>query len=1599
MIFYHAVVSSPFRPSRLSKLVRPTGRMSSDDVHPPPQHKSSSSSFADVFKTLAAGRQKSQSPVSHAVDNGGMEPLPYAAEGRRGSRITFGFESLQLQRGSATTNTSEPRPPPDFQSVLQTLDRHELISAAEEADNVARNVHSYTADQAVAIWEAAHYLVDESSPIEARRSGSKLMQAIASRPDLSPVARQTLFETVSDNSTSDVIPSRVNSLIALTDHGRKADFTNVSILPIVASWIVPLYDAAVLARSKLRKGKGQRANGFVQDDEELSGLFQFIVDIITLQRHPPSSQDTAVILEEIFTVCKRTRAPSDIKISLAVFDAIILSAEVPDSCFMKLLEVLCSIHASVKSLSGPTSRAVRNLAKSRRQKEVVNALHSFLDLPDSDGRNLNVARGAVYIFRDLVGACAQESMPQISWEPLIKSLENAGMKDDGRIDADILEVCLNMLEGDFSNVSLEQDWAGLVRILMKSSHRIVEKPKISPPAVSPNPQLSPTKTNMLDDVHPSILASISRLTGAIEKLWARLNSNQAFAAASFFMEVHAHLSFSQAKLALELYRNDRLCHPEHPDWVENSWKLLRDFIQYRQKPCAIRILALDVFKEAYFCEGSISLFNDKGFLAALIHDFSEEEDICFLQKLVELLVDTTRICKDDDTFNLLAGTMSISMVKDQRDEDRSTPLTSPPTQQLCSSTTPVDSSLSNVTCKGLVRLFLSSLNCPGDRAAVIFEKLIDIAVSPVRPPDSRLTALNILFKLRSDSAGSILVTSKSENEYLVTVLCRTADASRQNSVDEGSADRNAKADDNGRLPPKEPPPHSSSRPAVRGMSAQFRAFKLEPPLWANMRSDVMPEDPPQAPSPYTFAYANSDTSESSGELSGPQTTLKINIWLEAIITLLQREKKDWNIYSYVLAHLGPQLTNMDYFKSAIPQVKLLRSVMCEQIKNESFHDPPAWSGVKKSEVAICIFESLSLLINYHQHFAKSEEDEIVRTFMLGIGSWDGTSRGCIHALTVCCFEIPLSMTKSLNAILDKMSKVITRAHIAVHILEFLAILARLPDVYVNLREEEIRTVFGICVRYLQTSREQQNKAFEQSTTQSSRTTPARLSGGMRELASATVEPTENLNADDLSRYVYTLTYHVMIFWFLSLKLQDRPKHVGWITKRLVYADDRGKDVVEEQSQVFIDMMQRVAYSDLGETIPYEKFPPSPTDGPVSKKSWVVGLSIITVETAGASGLTQITKRQASGTTYATYQQLTAPVLPHHIRLPHDSRSVSDDPTTRTAVLPSHVLMQMTTSAFPTPMSMQPIPLLEDDLTRRAISTFDRNDIVDGHKIGVLYVGEGQTTEAEILSNSSGSRDYDHFVSGLGTKVQLKDAPFNTQGLHSDIDGESTYAWRDRVTEIVYHIPTMMPTNLEADPHCINKKRHIGNDMVNIIFNRSNLDFNFDTIPSQFNFVNIVISPVSRIANSDETNEELSDPANCFYVVDVMCKPGFPELSAASKSKVISGKSLAAFVRLIALNASVLSLVWNRDGGEHVSAWLNRLREIRRLRNRISAPAHEGPEIVEGASATSYRRNTKASVFPEEGLSRPPARSYSSADWSPVSNYTITEGLDFSRWSR
>ncbi|KAI9367590.1 hypothetical protein BJX61DRAFT_527699 [Aspergillus egyptiacus] len=1567
--------------------------MPPDDASSPSRPKYPTSSFAGVFRSLSASRTKSVSTASLS-DSSDSSHLP--TDGHIPGWSTIGIGSMH--RGSVVSSSSDASGSRDFETSVKVLAQKQNLShASDEAEQVARTLHYFTPEQVLALWEAGSHLIHHAGSPEARRNGSLLLVNISTRQDLSPAARRIVFESISSPSEPDVIPARAQSLISLSDHGRRLEFATSSLLPLISSFIVPLYEFISSARAKARKAKAGKVNGFAYEDSVLDDLLQFAVDLITLQRRSPESDEVEELLSQIFTVCRKTSVAADIKHSLAVFDAVILYGDVPDGSFVPMLELLCSIHASVRSLSGPTSRAVRNLAKSRRQTEMVDTLYSFLlDSSGDNSQNLNVLRGVVYVFTDLIRAHGQSGMVQLQFDRLIDALQVVIKKNDGRLEADVLELCLNALEGEFTQVTLEQNWAGFVHLLNSCSIRISEDPESSvPPSLSPeSPQ---SRGSVIDEVKPSILTNIIQISSAVGSLWDSLNSQQRLDITNFLMKVCEHIEPVQAELILNTMRTEKICDPQTSGWSQSCQTVIKCFIRARSKPAEIRILALETLKDAFTSYESLVLFQKENLLALMLEGFNEEGSILFLESLVSFIVNNIVPVCDDATFRNLIEIISSPMTQDPKNDEPDSLSVSADGR---SSSLPLEVSLANVCSTGLVRMFLRSLNLSAVKAVTVYEALLKIAESPERPLDSRLTALKMLFRLRCDSSGSIIVISVSEHDFRMSVSGRNMDSgSLTNDLDDAAGDTSADNEYGLSVPHRKHLIRGSSSSALsrstgRSASHSQRVPKLSHPVWASTDPQVLPEEPPDESSPFVYANATPNVSSPVESEAAQGIALKANVWLETVIMLLQRET-NWDVYSYVLTHLAAQLQNKDLFTNAVPQLKLLRSVLCDQIKNESFREPPATTGVKKSDVAGYIFESLSVLISYHEHFAKSEEDELVRSFMTGIiGSWGGTSRGCIHALSVCCYEIPLSVTKSLNSILDRISKVITLSNLAVHILEFLALLARLPEVYVNLREEDIRTVFGICIRLLQTSRENRLKSSE---------SPARIPQGATRSGSV-VRETAGLSSgeavdpsiqDGMSRYIYTSTHHVMVFWFLSLKLQDRAKHVNWITSRLIFKDEHGKETVEEQSQVFLDLMQRAAFSDLGDTIPFDTFPPSPEDGPVVKKSWIVGMSIVSVETAGVSGLTQITKRQASGTTYAVYQQRTAPVLPHQIPATHDAHLHSEN--TLTTVLPSHIMLQLTSTAFPTPSAMQPIPLPDDDMTRRALNIFDRNDIVDGHKIGVIYIDEGQTTEAEILSNTVGSPDYEYFLSGLGTKVALSGARFNTQGLHAETDGEFTYAWRDRVTEIVYHVTTMMPTNFDTDPSCILKKSHIGNDFVNIIFNRSNNPFDFNTIPSQFNFFNIVISPVSRLTQGDKEAARMSDPANMFYCVKVMSKPGFPEISPAASPKIISGRNLAPFVRILALNASVFSLVWNSDG-EHISSWRNRLREIKRLRDRALG-LQSIPDTTDVPYPTS-RRNTKANIFSEEM----PIRSNSgktefATDWNAAADANILQNLDFSRWAR
>jgi tuberous sclerosis protein 2 len=181
--------------------------------------------------------------------------------------------------------------------------------------------------------------------------------------------------------------------------------------------------------------------------------------------------------------------------------------------------------------------------------------------------------------------------------------------------------------------------------------------------------------------------------------------------------------------------------------------------------------------------------------------------------------------------------------------------------------------------------------------------------------------------------------------------------------------------------------------------------------------------------------------------------------------------------------------------------------------------------------------------------------------------------------------------------------------------------------------------------------------------------------------------------------------------------------------------------------------------------------------------------------------------------------------------------------------PSFVFLQLFHTAAPP--SNPPLLLASDEATARAIKLLDRIPPYTTHKIGVVYVGRGQMSEAAILANTSGSSRYQHFLSGLGQLLRLSSCDPDLVYLggldRGGNDGEFTYFYLRDTTQVVFHVATLMPT-LTSDPHCSNKKLHIGNDLVTIIFNESGAPYKFGTIKGQFGYVEVLVEPLPAAVN-------------------------------------------------------------------------------------------------------------------------------------------------------
>jgi hypothetical protein len=1241
-----------------------------------PDRRASSYDILNAFRRLTGGRPRGEQlppppPVNpvRALSVGSLPPSSMAS----GASADDSLQRI-TQVASDGVRPSVTGGPPELAEWIEQLDKSRpFLERADAVDKICRVLEEYPLQNLLGLWSVASDLVLLEQPDEVAEAGYKLLRSISLDPKLTPVERTIIFDAAAYRRTTRCFNKRLEIISTLTNGGKNIAACESAIVPFILNALDACFRASRDAFNSNRKASGKRSvDSPLPEAENLGRIFQYAIDVCKFNARILTDNDLEQILERAMHICQNTTQQGDMENCIRLFDTIITYVHVPMNALKPSLEVLCAIHRQIDQLKEQTWNTLSNLFKSHiGQAAIMSLLHTLKDGPSIQNRQHSLYRGTMQVLQMLVLEDGQNELPKVpmslifpalkgsitephpTQEKFVISLIDAILAQDTMRNALLAEADLcDML--DIIRICAERDDDRLRATMVGSVEKSINADKDSHAnhvsqnghsrsgaghkydAVSPSGELE-------EDVGPHTIkpaASSAAFEAArrteddeifqvlikLDHMSSVMDYVQKERVMELFLHCANRLSDSIAERMIQYFADERLMNPSNSEWLEASRNIAAKTLQDTTRPHSVRTLAIKNLRNTYdtveqLCSKEATIQSG----ALLLDRIEVEDDVEILEALVEFAIDVA------DRAPLERFQEIVQLL--QKKLDRPRPVSLDPAHNWPSHTFLPKADVQpgshyNVIAVAFVRLFIRSVTHAAQKTRLLYEAIRGIAGNDKYDNESRLTALRLLFRLRADSRYAISVNASSEGGRIAAELCRTEETAIMTEKSDGSlSGDHARADDASSWREQRKisgsSPHASlNRQSGRVTAAAGRVSKPIAPLWMYPGPKGLPEEPSSKPSRVVFSHIDA----SEYPLSDNVHDMEITLWLELIISLLQRPP-DWEIYSYVLVHLGPQLSNQALVRSCVVQLQMLRNVLCEQVRNSSFHEPPPHTLLKKADVAVCLYHILTVIISYHEYFEKSEEDDLVKAFLQGIVQWDRTSKWCIHALSVCCFEVPLSVSKSLDTIIQKMSQIVTKPATAIHILEFLTTLARLPELYKNFREEEFKTVFGVCFRYLQHIRDQRSRAAAPSLSQSGHRS-LRHSGPTRDSTTTPDSASQRPHSveEDLPHYLYSLAFHVITFWFMALKMDDRPRQILWITKNLLTRDGTGREIMEEQGQVIVDIMNMVGYTDRDHTVRNENFS-KPGDGEVWKKTWVVNNGLLTIETAARTGVSQVTSRR------------------------------------------------------------------------------------------------------------------------------------------------------------------------------------------------------------------------------------------------------------------------------------------------------------------------------------------------------------------------------------
>lgn len=140
---------------------------------------------------------------------------------------------------------------------------------------------------------------------------------------------------------------------------------------------------------------------------------------------------------------------------------------------------------------------------------------------------------------------------------------------------------------------------------------------------------------------------------------------------------------------------------------------------------------------------------------------------------------------------------------------------------------------------------------------------------------------------------------------------------------------------------------------------------------------------------------------------------------------------------------------------------------------------------------------------------------------------------------------------------------------------------------------------------------------------------------------------------------------------------------------------------------------------------------------------------------------------------------------------------------------------------------------------------DEQGLTNKYKVGILYCRAGQQSEEDMYNNDEAGPAFTEFLDTIGQTVRLQGFGNYKAGLDNKTDSTGTHSVYAAYQgcEVMFHVSTMLPFTPNNRQQLL-RKRHIGNDIVTIVFQEPGaLPFTPRNIRSQFQHVFLIVRAV------------------------------------------------------------------------------------------------------------------------------------------------------------